>query len=161
MAFQFVPNADGSFDEGMRQTNTETGVEYIFTDGAWRPLGPKIEDQFAELDERYLQLTGGDLTGQVIMKKTWTDGREGLIIEGTLKDGTEGNLIRVYHNSNTTPDAVNYKGRQEQDDNLATVKYVKDNAGGTIHVGTSAPSELTIGTMWFNTNDDTLNIKVS
>ena len=29
MAFQFVPNADGNFEEGMRQTNTETGVEYI------------------------------------------------------------------------------------------------------------------------------------
>ena len=58
MAFQFVPNADGSFDEGMRQTNPETGVEYIFTDGAWRPLGPKIEDQFDELDERYIQKSG-------------------------------------------------------------------------------------------------------
>ena len=53
MAFQFVPNADGSFDEGMRQTNPETGVEYLHTDGAWRPLGPKMEDQFDDLDERY------------------------------------------------------------------------------------------------------------
>ena len=58
MAFQFVPNADGSFDEGMRQTNPETGVEYIFSDGGWRPLGPKIEDQFDELDERYIQKSG-------------------------------------------------------------------------------------------------------
>ena len=49
MAFQFVP----PFEEGDKQTNNETGVEYIFTDGAWRPLGPKIEDQFDELDERY------------------------------------------------------------------------------------------------------------
>ena len=39
MAFQFVPNADGSFTEGDKQQNPETGVEYIFTDGAWRPLG--------------------------------------------------------------------------------------------------------------------------
>ena len=39
MAFQFVPNADGSFTEGDKQTNPETKVEYIFTDGAWRPLG--------------------------------------------------------------------------------------------------------------------------
>ena len=60
MAFQFVPNADGSFDEGMRQTNTETGVEYLFTDGAWRPLGPKIEDQFDELDARYLKREGSE-----------------------------------------------------------------------------------------------------
>ena len=39
MAFQFVPNSDGSFTEGSKQTNPETGVEYIFNDGAWRPLG--------------------------------------------------------------------------------------------------------------------------
>ena len=48
MAFQFVP----PFEEGDKQTNDETGVEYIFSDGAWRPLGPKIEDQFDELDEQ-------------------------------------------------------------------------------------------------------------
>ena len=160
MAFQFVPNADGSFTDGDKQTNPESGVEYMYHDGAWRPIG-KANTNTDELDERYLQLTGGDLTGQVIMKKTWTDGREGLIIEGTLEDGTEGKMLRVYHNSNTTPDAINYKGRQSQYDNLATVGYVKDHAGGTIHVGTSAPSELNIGTMWFNTSDDTLNIKVS
>ena len=58
MAFQFVPNADGSFDEGMKQTNTETGVEYIFTGGAWRPLGPAISDSFDELDERYVNKSG-------------------------------------------------------------------------------------------------------
>jgi hypothetical protein len=45
MAFQFVP----PFEEGDKQTNDETGVEYIFTDGAWRPLGQKIENQFDEL----------------------------------------------------------------------------------------------------------------
>ena len=58
MAFQFVPNDDGSFDEGMRQTNPETGVEYIFTDGAWRPLGPSIEEQYDKLDERYVKTEG-------------------------------------------------------------------------------------------------------
>ena len=56
MAFQFVPNAEGNFEEGMKQTNTETGVEYIFTGGAWRPLGPKIEDEFDTLDDRYVNL---------------------------------------------------------------------------------------------------------
>ena len=44
MAFQFVP----PFEEGDKQTNDETGVEYIFSDGAWRPLGPRIEGQFDE-----------------------------------------------------------------------------------------------------------------
>ena len=39
MAFIFDPNPS----EGDRQTNDETGVEYIFTDGAWRALGRKAE----------------------------------------------------------------------------------------------------------------------
>ena len=43
MAFVFVPNADGGFDEGDRQTNPDTGVEYIYIDGAWRALGPDID----------------------------------------------------------------------------------------------------------------------
>ena len=53
MAFIFVPNADGSFTEGDKQTNPDTGVEYIYSDGAWRALGPKIEDEFDTLDGRY------------------------------------------------------------------------------------------------------------
>jgi len=53
MAFIFVPNADGSFTEGDKQTNPDTGVEYIYNSGAWRALGPKIEDEFDTLDERY------------------------------------------------------------------------------------------------------------
>ena len=65
MAFQFVPNADGSFTEGDKQTNTETGVEYIFTGGAWRALGPKIEDEFDTLDERYVNKDGDTMTGHL------------------------------------------------------------------------------------------------
>ena len=63
MAFIFVPNAEGGFDEGDRQTNPDTGVEYIYLDGAWRALGPDISDEFPELDERYLRLSGGTMTG--------------------------------------------------------------------------------------------------
>ncbi len=58
MAFIFVPNADGGFTEGDKQTNPDTGVEYIYSDGAWRALGPKIEDEFDTLDERYVKLAG-------------------------------------------------------------------------------------------------------
>ena len=56
MAFTFQP----PFEEGDKQTNPETGVEYIFTEGAWRPLGPRMSDQFDELDERYLQIEDAD-----------------------------------------------------------------------------------------------------
>lgn len=70
MAFIFVPNADGSFTEGDKQTNPDTGIEYIYSEGAWRALGPKIEDEFDTLDDRYLKLTGGDLTGGITIDKT-------------------------------------------------------------------------------------------
>ena len=56
MAFIFVPNADGSFTEGDKQTNPDTGVEYAYIDGAWRALGPKIENEFDTLDDRYVRL---------------------------------------------------------------------------------------------------------
>ena len=63
MAFIFVPNADGGFDEGDRQTNPDTGVEYIYIDGAWRALGPKIEEEFDTLDERYVNVSGDTMHG--------------------------------------------------------------------------------------------------
>ena len=63
MAFIFVPNADGGFDEGDRQTNPDTGVEYIYVSGAWRALGPKIEDEFDTLDERYVNVSGDTMSG--------------------------------------------------------------------------------------------------
>ena len=89
MAFVFVPNADGNFDEGMRQTNPDTGVEYIFTDGAWRPLGPKIEDQFDELDQRYLPLSGGTLTDLLYFDR-----------------GTEGVNMLIHPNANDTSSSI-------------------------------------------------------
>ena len=63
MAFIFLPNADGSFTEGDKQTNPETGVEYIYLDGAWRALGPKIEDEFDTLDDRYVNVSGDTVNG--------------------------------------------------------------------------------------------------
>ena len=70
MAFIFVPNADGSFNEGDKQTNPDTGVEYIYLDGAWRALGPKIEDEFDTLDERYVNKSGDTMTGQLTIENS-------------------------------------------------------------------------------------------
>ena len=72
MAFIFVPNAEGGFDEGDRQTNPDTGVEYIYIDGAWRPLGPKIEDEFDTLDGRYVNKSGDTVTGDLVFNKEGT-----------------------------------------------------------------------------------------
>ena len=65
MAFVFVPNAEGGFDEGDRQTNPDTDVEYIYIDGAWRALGPKIEDEFDTLDARYVRSNGTTVVGDI------------------------------------------------------------------------------------------------
>ena len=59
MAFTFIE----PFEEGDIQKNLDTGVEYIYHDGAWRALGPKIEDQFDTLDDRYVNKTGDKMTG--------------------------------------------------------------------------------------------------
>ena len=65
MAFIFNPNPS----EGDKQTNPDTGVEYIYSGGAWRALGPKIEDEFDTLDNRYVKLTGTSrLTGSWRLK---------------------------------------------------------------------------------------------
>ena len=89
MAFIFVPNGDGGFTEGDKQTNPDTGVEYIYDSGAWRALGPKIEDEFDTLDERYLKKAGGNLDGS-------------LSIDGTLsfkRGEKETNQFKVSANS--------------------------------------------------------------
>ena len=65
MAFIFVPNAEGGFDEGDKQTNPDTGVEYIYTSGAWRALGPNIENEFDTLDNRYVKLEGTTVVGDL------------------------------------------------------------------------------------------------
>ena len=69
MAFQFVPNADGSFTEGDKQTVPETNQEYIFTDGAWRPLGIEVATDLVELDARYVKTEGNsDFKGDLYLK---------------------------------------------------------------------------------------------
>ena len=69
MAFIFVPNAEGGFDEGDRQTNPDTGVEYIYIESAWRPLGPSIEEQFPTLDPRYVNKDGDTMTGGLTLSR--------------------------------------------------------------------------------------------
>ena len=66
MAFIFTP----PFNEGDRQTNPDTGVEYVYIDGAWRALGPDISEEFPELDERYVKKAGDIMTGGLLIKNS-------------------------------------------------------------------------------------------
>ena len=68
MAFTFIE----PFEEGDRQTNNDTGIEYIYLDGAWRALGPKIEDEFDTLDDRYVNKTGDLMTGDLSFGQSTT-----------------------------------------------------------------------------------------
>ena len=116
MAFIFVPNADGGFNEGDRQTNDETGVEYIYVDGAWRPLGPKIEDEFDTLDERYVNIDGD-------------------VIHGTLKfdhgEDTEANILIRPNISNTSTSIYQLNGGALR---LRSLPDENPNDGSTTHI---------------------------
>ena len=113
MAFTFVP----PFEEGNKQTNPETGVEYIFTDGAWRALGPKIQDEFDTLDERYVQVDGDTMTGKLTLYKTREDVNSNAFVILGRRNDDSGNLIddvlfKSYQRTNSaaTPDYIVYYG---------------------------------------------------
>ena len=87
MAFIFVPNADGSFTEGDKQTNPDTGVEYIYNDGAWRALGPKIENEFDTLDDRYVRLNATSIVGDLYRLRGPNAAGTGLSSFQNISDG--------------------------------------------------------------------------
>ena len=156
MAFIFVPNADGGFDEGDRQTNPDTGVEYIYIDGAWRALGPAIEDEFGTLDNRYVKLEGTTVVGDLYRLRGPNAAGTGLSSFQNISEGEQKLYnIALAENSNTGWAASvqyvqNYVGTQIDAipdvnlDGYATEDYV-DNAIGNIDL--SAYLLLTGGTL--------------
>ena len=156
MAFIFVPNADGSFTEGDKQTNPDTGVEYAYIDGAWRALGPKIENEFDTLDDRYVRLNATSVVGNLYRLRGPNAAGTGLSSFQNISDG-EHRLynIALAEDSNTGWAASvqyvqNYVGTQIDAipdvnlDGYATEDYV-DNAIGNIDLSAYLP--LAGGTM--------------
>ena len=156
MAFIFVPNADGSFTEGDKQTNSDTGVEYIYHEGAWRALGPAIEDEFDTLDDRYVRLNATSVVGDLYRLRGPNAAGTGLSSFQNISDG-EHRLynIALAEDSNTGWAASvqyvqNYVGTQIDAipdvnlDGYATEDYV-DNAIGNIDLSAYLP--LAGGTM--------------
>ena len=135
MAFIFNPNPS----EGDKQTNPDTGVEYIYSDGAWRALGAKIEDEFDTLDARYIKLDGTTIVSDYYRLRGPNTAGDGtstfqVIDEGELKLYN----VKTPANSNTGWAAnVEYVQRHVADvvasipsvnlDGYATEEYV-DNA---------------------------------
>ena len=112
MAFIFDPNPN----EGDKQTNPDTGVEYIYTSGAWRALGAKIEDQFDTLDERYVQVDGDHMTGSLTTEALIKSKRVSGYAFQVEPEGTNTNVAFIHSNGNirgaqgTFTDSVEIRG---------------------------------------------------
>ena len=89
MAFIFNPNPS----EGDKQTNPDTGVEYVYSSGAWRALGANIEDEFDTLDDRYVKLTGTSKTTGTWKLKGDNEAGDGQQTFQSIGDGYQ----KLYH----------------------------------------------------------------
>jgi hypothetical protein len=69
------------------------------------------------------------LNGRVIVTRTG-DGKDGFSLKGRTAEGNNGDLLSAYHNSSGL-DAINYRGKQDSPDNLATCGYVDSKAGAS------------------------------
>jgi len=138
MAFIFNPNPS----EGDKQTNNETGVEYIFTDGAWRPLGPKIDSQFDTLDERYINVDGDVMHGTLKFDHG-ADGAANILIRPNISNTStsiyqlNGGALRFrslpgedLNDGSTTHIAI---GKNEIDGEPETYVYHLQDPDGPLH----------------------------
>ena len=144
MAFTFVP----PFNEGDKQINPETGVEYIYSEGAWRALGPKIEDEFGTLDERYLKLSGGQMTGGLLLGNSRNltfrkaDDSDQFAINPNVNSDYFTNIYSF--NSADGNGGVRFRVSQDQGvgsasyDTLVSLSGTKQNIGGVEYRGTLA-----------------------
>ena len=95
-----------------------------------------------EQDNLRLLRSGDKTTGVFGIGKPKSNG-DGFYIEGTLKDGTEGKVLSVFHNNGTYVDAVNYSGRVNSSNNIQTkesvINLISEYAGaaaGGVPIGT-------------------------
>ena len=139
MAFIFVPNPDGSFTEGDRQTNPDTGVEYCYIDGAWRALGPKIEDEFGTLDQRYLKLAGGTMTGglQISNARNLTFRKDAGENQFAINPNVSSDYFTNIYTFNSADGAGGVRFRVSQDQGVGSSSYdtLVSMSGATNNIG--------------------------
>ena len=76
-----------------------------------------------------------NFVGKVVVDRLEGEKQEGFSLKGRRDDGNIGNILSVYHNGGSTPDAINYQGRISSDNNLVTKKYVDDAVGSGVAGG--------------------------
>ena len=121
----------------------------FYSGGAW--INPD-----RQAGGNYLEKTGGEMTGKLTLGRVGNE-IDGFTVQGRKQNGTVGNLLSVYHNGNNTiPDAVNYFGKVDSDNNIQTKKSVTDLIGSTlINAFTyQAANGVTSGDDWQNPVND-------
>ena len=101
----------------------------------------------------YLPLAGGTMTGQLILDRVGNN-TNGFTIKGKDGSGADIDLLRTYHNNgSSTPDAINYLGRQDSDTNIVTNQWVKDNTGVELYDDNTPPATRDRGTLLMTNNN--------
>ena len=75
---------------------------------------------------------GMDISGQASKIHRVGDIEDGFVLEGRTTDGEIGDLLQVYHNGGTTPDAINYNGRMSGPKNIVNKEYVDSHVSRKI-----------------------------
>ena len=149
MAFIFVPNADGSFTEGDKQTNPDTGVEYIYSDGAWRALGPKIEDEFDTLDSRYIKLDGTTMLSDYFRLKGPNAAGSGTSTFQVVEDGK----LKLYNVQTASDSNTGWAANVEY-----VQKAIEAIDSASVTVDNVPPSDPNSGDLWFHSGEADLKI---
>lgn len=139
VGFQRITNDDGGQDYGQLRFETQNRLK-------WHAYGVEISRPV---------VSGVTAEGFTIKGDISTDGYTGI---GTNLS-TNQTLLNVKHNAYQSA-AINYYGRITSDNNIATKKYVDDNAGG-VDVRTDNPSNPDIGHLWYNTTTNQFLLRIS
>ena len=117
----------------------------------------------------YLPLTGGELTGPLVLNNSG-NGQVNFKKSGNNDIQYDGNWLVSFQSGPKIKldgwlDMNNYKitnvATPTSAKDAASKSYVDARAGTTVQVTSGTPSTVVKGSMWFNTNDDTLYIKKS
>ena len=73
-----------------------------------------------------------DISGQASIIHRVGDVQDGFVLEGRTADGEIGDLLEVYHNGGSNPDAVNYNGRISSSQNIVNKEYVDSHVSRKI-----------------------------